>query len=360
LASAPETIGRKDRGTLILLYHRVAEPEADLWSLSVTPSRFAGHADALAARYDVVPLGRALEPVWGGKRIVITFDDGYADNLQAARLLVDRRLPATFFLTAGLLGTDQEFWWDELGRILFSAGELPEIIALEVAGVQLTLELGADAILTPGEAARRSGWRAWQAPSTARKRACIELHRHLRPLEHGERSLVLADLAERAGLAREGRPKMRALTIEEVVELSALDGMEIGAHTLTHPQLAVLPPDRQREEILGSRRALEEIVGSQVESFAYPYGKRGVDFSAQAVAIASEAGFRLACASEGGVLGRCEAHLDLSRLMVSDWPADELVRQIEMAFSASTRGPSRRSSWSRMKRSWRRTGRAEG
>jgi peptidoglycan/xylan/chitin deacetylase (PgdA/CDA1 family) len=361
LVGSPEANGSGGRDTLILMYHRVAHPEADLWSLAVTPTHFADHVDALSALYDVVPLRRALEPAFGGKRVVITFDDGYADNLDAARLLADRGVPATFFLTVGQLGTGQEFWWDHLGRILLTTGKLPETIALEVGGEQLTLELGPDAILTREEAAQRSGWRAWQAPSTTREHAYVELYRRLRPLEHSERARVLVDLAERAGLARADRPRMRALTVEEVAELSALNGMEIGAHTMTHPQLALLSPDRQHEEILGSRRALEEIVGSQVETFAYPYGKRGVDYSAETIEVVAEAGFQLACASEGGALGPSEAHLDLSRWMVCDWEADVLTRQIEMAFAGSTQTPSRRPSWSGIKASLlRRASRAEG
>ena len=51
--------------------------------------------------------------------MAITFDDGYADNLQvAAPLLAERGLPATFFIVSGTIGSGREFWWDELEGLL--------------------------------------------------------------------------------------------------------------------------------------------------------------------------------------------------------------------------------------------------
>lgn len=57
-------------------------------------------------------------------------------------------------------------------------------------------------------------------------------------------------------------------------ELSALadDGVEIGAHSMTHPQLDLVSPDRARREIVESKDVLEEMVGRPVTTFAYPHG----------------------------------------------------------------------------------------
>ncbi len=50
-------------------------------------------------------------------------------------------------------------------------------------------------------------------------------------------------------------------------------GHEIGAHTLTHPALAELPPERARAEIFDSRKLLEDRFGVPVRHFCYPYGE---------------------------------------------------------------------------------------
>ena len=63
--------------------------------------------------------------------IAVTFDDGYADNLHcAARLLQKHDVPATFFLTSGYLGGHEEFWWDELTRLVFDPVVLPSKLSI--------------------------------------------------------------------------------------------------------------------------------------------------------------------------------------------------------------------------------------
>jgi peptidoglycan/xylan/chitin deacetylase (PgdA/CDA1 family) len=82
------------------------------------------------------------------------------------------------------------------------------------------------------------------------------------------------------------------LTWSQVAELSAA-GMEIAAHTKTHPDLARLLPETAAEEIIASRVEIEEQLGQPIESFAYPYGS----VSAPAAAIAARE-FRAACTVE--------------------------------------------------------------
>ena len=77
--------------------------------------------------------------------------------------------------------------------------------------------------------------------------------------------------------------------------------IEIGAHTVNHPSLSSLPLKSQRHEILESKARLEDLVGSPVTSFAYPYGKRS-DYSARTVALVQESGFTCACSNFPGLV----------------------------------------------------------
>jgi peptidoglycan/xylan/chitin deacetylase (PgdA/CDA1 family) len=61
------------------------------------------------------------------------------------------------------------------------------------------------------------------------------------------------------------------LTWSQLREI-AKTGIEIGAHTMSHPPLDSVRPKRACIEIVQSRRSLEDGLGSAVESFAYPYG----------------------------------------------------------------------------------------
>ena len=72
-------------------------------------------------------------------------------------------------------------------------------------------------------------------------------------------------------------------------------GMEVGAHTRTHPDLARLNIDQAREEIGGSRQDLEQLLGQSVDLLAYPGGS----FNRQVATVAAEAGYRAACSVIG-------------------------------------------------------------
>src|SRR5204863_340481 len=74
---------------LILIYHRVAAVPVDPWGLAVSPKHFAEHLDVLRRTRHPMPLAtfvsRIAERTLPRNAVAITFDDGYADNLLAAK-----------------------------------------------------------------------------------------------------------------------------------------------------------------------------------------------------------------------------------------------------------------------------------
>src|SRR5688572_29969545 len=104
--------------TLILMYHRVADRQRDTHRLCVTPDRFASQMDVLRRRERVVPLTEARRPA-RRRRVVITFDDGYADNALVARQILEGAgLPATYFIAARLVDGELSPWWDAIERLV--------------------------------------------------------------------------------------------------------------------------------------------------------------------------------------------------------------------------------------------------
>lgn len=92
-----------------------------------------------------------------------------------------------------------------------------------------------------------------------------------------------------------GAQSAALMTWEQIRELAG-HGFSIGSHTLTHPRLSTLPPDRITEELTRSKHALEAQLGAAVELFSYPYSDRTPEVRQQVAA----AGYWAACASDRG------------------------------------------------------------
>ena len=91
------------------------------------------------------------------------------------------------------------------------------------------------------------------------------------------------------------------LTRSELQQLAAA-GMTIGAHTLTHPILAQLPPELAWTEIAESRSRLESAIGKSIWAFAYPFGD-AASVTPRVISMTKQAGFDAAFMNIGGGLG---------------------------------------------------------
>jgi peptidoglycan/xylan/chitin deacetylase (PgdA/CDA1 family) len=237
----------------ILRYHAICGPEGYGYAdpqICITPENFERHVAYLSRAYSIVRLDEAVARIAAGERlppnaVAITFDDGYADNLAAARVLAKYRSTATFYITAGCMDGGQPFWPAEI-RHLVSAIRGPRL-QIEADGVALDLPLATEA---DRHAAVKQLTRAFKS--------------NLIPV----REALREELRRRAGTA----PMPRVmLTWDEVREMHAL-GMTIGSHTMTHPNLPSAGLPAARAELTSSRVRLEQETGAPVTMFSYPNG----------------------------------------------------------------------------------------
>ena len=131
---------RHDCPISVLFYHRVADRDVTPWTM--TNAEFAAQIDFLAARYEVISLAEAQRRLITGRSerpaVVLTFDDGYRENLDAAiPLLLQRQLPFTYFVTTGHVASGQPFPHDVALGHRFPVHTVDEIQALHRAGVDL-------------------------------------------------------------------------------------------------------------------------------------------------------------------------------------------------------------------------------
>lgn len=111
------------------------------------------------------------------------------------------------------------------------------------------------------------------------------------------------------------------LTWNQLAEISA-NGIECGAHSHTHPALNMLPPSVARDEIVRSKELLEECLGQQISSFAYPFGY----YSSRVRQFVRAAGYASACAVKGTLSSLHDDPYALARLAIKpDTRAHDLV-----------------------------------
>jgi peptidoglycan/xylan/chitin deacetylase (PgdA/CDA1 family) len=313
---------------LVLLYHRVADLPSDPQRLTVKPANFAAHLELVKSRCRPLPLRDLLRAANEGslprRAIGITFDDGFADNLLNAKPPAeDRQIPVTVFVTAGQLGVEREFWWDELERIVLRQCVLPAKLELHVEHRTLCWDLGHSNRISPDL------FESWHVQCgedpTPRHALYRSLCNILRPLGDKTRRELLDRLRSWAEVEETHRETHLALTPEQLTALDRSECFTIGAHTMTHALLSSLSAQEQEAEIYGSKTVLEEILGHPVSSFAYPFGARG-DYDETSVAAVGSAGFELACANFPGVVWSGSDRFQLPRLLVRDWDGETFDR----------------------------------
>jgi peptidoglycan/xylan/chitin deacetylase (PgdA/CDA1 family) len=321
---------------LILVYHRVAEANVDPWALGVSPANFAQHLQVLRGIANPVSLRDLARAKSDGdlpeRPVCITFDDGYADNLLAAKPALEAAgVPGTVFVTPGYLDVPENLWWDELAKLVLDPTTRQKHISLNLKGYHTTYTFPPEAgdSNTPDP---HSKWRAWEAAPGPRQAAYLAIYQLLVNLSEDERDGAL-DQLRIGSIPYADRKQHRCLTETELRELSSGHLVEIGAHTLTHPVLSSLPLDQQQEEIGGSKRRLEALTGKSITSFAYPYGKK-FHYTRDTVKTVRANGFECACSNFGGLVTRTSNRFVLPRFQPMDWNAEEFERVIEAWYRA--------------------------
>jgi len=300
---------------IILAYHRVATLDCDPQWLAVPPHLFNEQMEVLASRWQAISLAELSDAIKCGeipeRSVAVTFDDGYADNwTQAAPILKRHDVRATIFVTTHGDAPDRELWWDELERLT-----LPET--------------------KPCTEMKRGSQRPWNVTmpaDTPTRRKYVEMHEVLRRQPAVSRWAVLEQLRQVAGLSQEPRATHRLMSEGDIAAAADTGLIEIGAHTVTHPVLAMQAPEDQRWEMETSRNELAEITGRPIHAISYPYGGR-LDYTARTVGIARSMGFACSCANQPGVVTAESNRWALPRVLVRDWNGDEFERRIEFAFA---------------------------
>jgi peptidoglycan/xylan/chitin deacetylase (PgdA/CDA1 family) len=235
------------------------------------------------------------------------------------------------YVNAGFLGAAHEFWWKQVEQLLLEPGVLPQQLAVEHPMLTWSHDLGAVASYDVERAEAHREWtlsdRSVSAP-TARHEAFLSLLKALEPVNPSARDEILAGLFSAAAVDRGTRESHRMLTADQTRELGASEVIEVGAHTLSHPRLSTLTPAHQNVEIREGRRLLQDVLGADVTTFAYPFGEPQ-DFDATTVGFVRAAGYFSAGAVRDLAVSRSSRVYELPRVGVVNWDGSEFERRLE-------------------------------
>ena len=260
----------------ILIYHRVLAHKDDLHTDLPNTAEFERDMGWVARWFNVLPLDVAVRRWRAGtlpaRAAAITFDDGYADNLtQATPILRRLGLTATFFIATDYLDGGR-MWNDTIAEA---------VRRCPTAELDLRdLDLGTHPL----------------ADMSARRAAVARLLPAAKYLPQARRQEVADAIAARVG---QPLPDDLMMTRSQLKALRDA-GMQIGAHTLSHPILANLSGPQAEAEIRGSKQELEALLQQPVTLFAYPNGVPGRDYRREHADMVEAAGFEAAVTTAAG------------------------------------------------------------
>jgi peptidoglycan/xylan/chitin deacetylase (PgdA/CDA1 family) len=270
----------------IFMLHHVRPGRDDAFQpnhhLEVTPEFLHEMLTHLRANdIDIVGMDEAhrrlIERDFSRRFASFTFDDGYRDNRDFA-LPVMRAFdaPLTIYVTSDFAEGTGQLWWITL-----------EMVIANTLAIEMTVD---------GTACR------FDAATPAAKQATFDrLHDWLRTLSEHDLRREVSALCARHGVDEAAICRDLCMSWDELKPLSADPLVAIGAHTVTHCNLAAQSDETASEELIASRARIEAMLDRPVAHLAYPYGDKAAA-GVREFALARAAGYRTAVTTRPGMV----------------------------------------------------------
>jgi peptidoglycan/xylan/chitin deacetylase (PgdA/CDA1 family) len=286
--------GRRGAG-LVMVYHRIAarggggEPPGYGVECGLPLEVFEAQLRFLVRHFEPASARQIAGETGDGERprFAITFDDGYADNLNLAAPVLERLgLSATLFVNSGMVGSDRCFWWEQLGGLLREA----RVQQVDVASAAAEL------------------LQRWPMPpvlplrdDAARARAHWTLSMAFMRIPEARIAPLLAALATATDTRLKREERDAPLLDWQQLREWRRRGFDLGAHGATHANLGLADAGEAEREVQECVERIAAESDGPVDLFAFPYG--GPEHrSPVAVEAIRRAGCKAAFTTEPGVV----------------------------------------------------------
>lgn len=298
---------RLRRSAAVLMYHRVlpAHQQQDSYStpaIFVTPETFERHIAFLKKHFRPLTAEQFEQALRSGRfpasSCLVTFDDGWFDNLHFALPILQRHgVPAVVFAATDYIGTGRCFWQETLCRLLVTAWRTGP------ASHDLLRNLGCEIAPRSDEPAARVAARAYVTALKAQPPQTIEA-----------RMAEVREFLTARGVDASDNGVDRFMSWDELKRLGADGLVTIGSHAQSHIPLQMLPASTAATELRESAAALRQHLGAVPALFAYPNG----GYDGNTPGLVEAAGYRLAFTTDSGIVMPGDAPMRLRRMNIAE------------------------------------------
>ena len=273
-------------GVIFTLHHVRPAREAEFQPnrhLEVAPEFLRAMLSHLRARdIDIITMDEAhqrlIERNFSRRFACFTFDDGYRDNRDfALPVMREFEAPFTMYVASDFAEGVGRLWWIALELVIAKASS----VEARIGDVATRLDTGT---------------------ATAKQIAFDRLHDRLRGLPHDhdlqrEIAKLCADHnVDQAAICHE-----LCMSWDELKPFAAEPLITIGAHSITHCNLARQSGEIASQELTVSRERIEAVLQGPVVHLAYPYGDK-IAAGAREFALAHTAGYKTAVTTRPGMI----------------------------------------------------------
>lgn len=299
---------RTRRRLLVLTYHRVLPDEARAESFSadgivVTPGTFDRQMRLLARRFQVLTPDDFFAVLaghrpWPTRGCLVTFDDGWWDNLEYAAPVLSRHgIPALLFVATDFIGSSSVFWQERLSNMLMqvrTCGE-PARVFLQ--------QLDAAHLLAVDKAGLRLAIRG-----------VIDQFKRRPPADLQQALLATENFLAHKGVTPRAAAADRFLSWQQLAQLLGESPFLVGSHGCSHVPFTHLTAEELEAQLRLSRDRIAQETGAAVKDLAYPNG----DCDGNVAQSTGAAGYRMAFSTERGYVASSDNRHRLRRINIHE------------------------------------------